>query len=245
MSYAYSWLFMFGAIVGLLWLGFVEPATKRPQTTIPPISRVDAGLSALIIGLLGARIGFASFHAHFFSVHPEEFFKFWNGGLSWAGGLVGALLGLGLYALISHQSFWVLADILALPGSFLAFAAWFGCLIDHCAYGKQAEFGFLTPPSPDIFGTKTPRWPVQSMGAILNLGILGILFHLRGKKLPQGSLACLSILFVSTGNFLLAFLRGDQVPAIHGYRADAIVSVVLMGVALLGFTFLVIKGRRS
>jgi phosphatidylglycerol:prolipoprotein diacylglycerol transferase len=245
MSYAYPWLFTFGVIAGLLWLGFVEPAARRHKTSIPPVSRIDAGLSALVVGLLGARLGFVSFQSHFFSIHPEEIFKFWNGGLSWAGGVAGALLGLGLYAAVSRNPFWVLADTLALSGTFLAFTAWFGCLIDGCAYGKQANFGLLTPPSSDIFGTKSSRWPVQSMGAIVDLGILAILFHLRRKKMPEGSLACLSISFLSASHFLLAFLRGDQVPVIHGYRADAIVSLALMCLGLIVFTILAVKGRRS
>lgn len=241
MSDAYPWLVTLGALASLLWLGLVEESPKQFKTLFQPISRIDAGLSTLVGGFLGARLAFVLMHMHYFSSHPNEIMNYWNGGLSWAGGAIGALLGLGIYAALTKKPFWLLADFLALPAALFAFSAWFGCLLDGCAYGEQANFGFLTPLTPNNLGIQLTRWPVQGSGAILALGTFLFLNKFRLNNPPAGMLATLSLTLISGSNLLLSFFRGDQVPAIHGFRSDALASAVLM---ILGLLALAMRARK-
>jgi len=236
MTDVYPWLVTLGALAGLLWLGLVDPELQQSKNSISPISRIDAGLASLVAGFLGARLGFVLMHLNYFSIHTDEIMKFWNGGLSWVGGTVGALIGLGVYAAIKNKSFWLLADIVAPPAVLFAFTAWFGCLLDGCAYGKQADFDFLTPLTPDSLGQHLHRWPVQGSGAILALGTLLILNKLRSNNLPPGTLGTLSLTLISGSNLLLSFFRGDQVPILNGLRSDGLASAVLMILGLITFT---------
>jgi len=142
---------------------------------------------------------------------------------------------LGIYAAIRRKSFWLLADIVALPAVFFAFSAWFGCLLDGCAFGKQADFGFLTPQTSDNLDQQLHRWPVQSSGAILALGTLLILNTLRSKNLPPGTLGTLCLTLISGSNLLLSFFRGDQVPILNGLRSDGLASAFLMILGLITF----------
>ena len=236
MTDAYPWLISLGAIASLLWLGFVEGGSTPKRPSLSANVRMDTGLVSLASGFVGARLGFVLPHLHYFSMHTNEIMKFWDGGLSWVGGGVGAILGLGIFALIKRHSFWQLFDILALPAVILAFSAWFGCLLDGCAYGKPADFGTLTPLSPDNLGEQLRRWPVQSCGAILSLGSWFVLNGLRFKNLHLGILGTLSLSMISGTNLILSFFRGDLVPILNGLRSDGIASAVLLGFGLIAFT---------
>lgn len=237
MSDIYPWFLSLGSLAGLLWLGLVDPIPQPPKPSLSPIARLDAGLSALILGLLGARIGYVLTHIAYYSHYPREILFFWKGGLTWVGGAIGAIIGLGLFAVFSRNPFWRLADILAFPVTFLAFALWFGCMLDACAYGKPADLGFLTPALEDPFGAKVKRWPVQSMGAILSLGILALLNRLQTHKFSEGVIASLSLSMIAASNFLLAFFRGDHGPLFAGIRLDAIGSAALFFLASLSLLY--------
>ena len=156
---AYPWVFAIGALISLLWLG-LQPAKQESDQAV----RIDAGLIALLAGLIGARIGYVATHWSYFSQRPDQAFYFWQGGLSWAAGAFGALIGLGVYVLLSRHSFWRLVDALAIPAAIVASAAWLGCLIDRCAYGFRTSPGLLTPPAPDMIGNISTTLAYSSPG---------------------------------------------------------------------------------
>jgi phosphatidylglycerol:prolipoprotein diacylglycerol transferase len=235
----YPWLLSMGAVATVLWLGLVEPKPKQPKS---PYLHTDAGIVSLVVGFIGARLGFVLSHLHYFSLHTEEILMFWNGGLSWVGGAIGALLGVGLFAAIKRESFWILMDSMAIPASILSFCAWFGCLMDGCAYGEQANFGFLTPLAPDNLGLQLNRWPVQGSGAIFALGFLLLLNRIRLINLTPGALGSLSLLLISGSSLLLAFFRGDQVPILNGFRSDGVASASLL---ILSLITLVLRFRET
>ena len=169
MADSYPWLLAMGSIASIIWLGYIESRREGVESSLSPILITDAGLICLASGLIGARLGFVLIHARFFSVHTEGILKFWDGGFNWIGGAIGALISLGIYAATKKQSFWQLLDTLAIPAVIMTFSAWFGCLLDGCAFGKQAFYGLFTPLSPNNLGEQLHRWPVQGSGALLAL----------------------------------------------------------------------------
>jgi len=245
MSDAYPWFFTLGVLASLFWLGWENPISKQSKPSIPAIARIDAGLSSLVIGILGARLGYVIMHIHYYARYPGEILKVWNGGLTWVGGAIGVIIGIGFYAAISRRPFWRLADIMSLPALFLTSTLWFGCMLDGCAYGKPSNYGFLTPSLKDSFGTKTNRWPVQSIGAIYSLCAILILDRVHRKKPPDGVAASISLITISVGNFLLAFLRGDPVPVLFGVRADAVGSIILLILGIFTFFYCTRRGRKQ
>ncbi|NIM93217.1 MAG: hypothetical protein GTO18_05845 [Anaerolineales bacterium] len=238
----YSITFALGAMAGLLWLGLVNPTIKRAQSSFPSTLRIDAGIIALLAGLAGARLGFIIAHWGYFSSQTNKIVRFWDGGLNWVGGAIGVLIGLALFAFFSRLSYWRLLDLLALPAAFMAFAAWLGCLLEGCAYGRPASLGGLSPLSVDIFGTQAERWPVQGMGAILSIVTIILLFILRGQQARDGIMATTSLALISFTSLALAFTRGDPVRLFQDIRLDALSSALLLAIALLGLAFKIWKG---
>lgn len=230
MNNAYPWVLAIGALISLLWLG-LQPTQRESEVTV----RIDAGIIALLAGLLGARVGYVATHWSYFSQRPDEALYFWQGGLSWAAGAFGALVGLGVYVLFSRRSFWRIVDALAIPAAIVASAAWLGCLIDRCAYGFKTAPGLLTPPAPDMIGNITPRWPTQALGGLISLVVVGVLYWLSHLDLRPGLLAALSLSLVALIALALSFTRGDPMPAFAGIRLDGLGSAAILSLGLIAF----------
>jgi phosphatidylglycerol:prolipoprotein diacylglycerol transferase len=222
---AFPLVFALGSLASLLWLALRGPAAGV-------VARIDAGLSALVGGLIGARAGFVLVHLAYYAARPTEILRFWQGGLSATGGAVGAAVGLGLYCLTARQAFWPLADALAIPVAVMALASWSGCLLDGCAYGRRASLGWLTPVAPDVFGAYAPRLPTQAAGALYSLAVLTFFQRLHGQRRLPGWDACLSVALVFAGLLALAFTRGDPSPSLAGLRLDGLGAGVGLALAL-------------
>ena len=238
MPNTFTMVFTLSVLVNLLWLGLSDPTrtvtSRQPDEKTSPSTRIDAGLSALTAGLIGARAGFVFIHWGYYASRLIETLWFWQGGLSWIGGVIGAVIGLGVYTAFSHRPFWPLADTLALPGVVMALSCWTGCLLDGCAYGRRADAGFWTPPAVDMFGSRVPRWPTQTVGIVLNLVILAVLYWLAGRHLRHGTLACMSVSLIAASSLVLSFTRSDPVLLLAGLRLDTVGAGVILLLALCG-----------
>lgn len=240
MSNMYPFTLAGGILASLLWIGLGVPPTK--STTLEYSQRgIDAALWATLTGLTGGRLGYVLLHVDYFRTNPNQITWFWEGGLSWIGGVVGALLGVALFALINKHRFWTLADSFAIPISILGFTSWLGCYFDSCAYGRRAEVGFLTPPSNDIFGITANRWPVQGTGVILSLIIFLLLFYLQRRDMEPGALFLTSLGAISATNLTLYFFRGDPIRLINGLRLDALATAALLLFAVIAIMILMMK----
>ncbi len=243
---AFQIFFSLGVIVSLLWLGL--SGTNRVSVTristkkSLPVTRIDAGLATLAVGLFSARMGFVVLHWEYYANRPFETLWFWQGGLSWVSGAIGAILGLGLFCVITHHPFWPLADTLALPGMVIALASWSGCLADGCAYGRVVDSPLWASPTPDMFGSRIPRWPTQIVGVVYSLLALVMLYWLAGLISEPGILASISLSMIAAGAFALSFTRSDPVMLLSSLRLDTLGSAAIL---LLGGAGLTACGLRN
>lgn len=215
-------LLTLAVLAALVWLGLTK--TGRGPQTAP----LDAGLSALAGALVGARLVFVGAHLHYYRAAPLEAFWIWQGGLSGFGAVFGALAGAGVYAWLTSQPLWPVADRLVLPAHAPAFAAWVGCLLDDCAYGIRLANATWVPASPDILGAAQARWPTQSVGALATLLAVVLLVSLRRRTSTQGLMTSSALLYHGAVLLGLSLVRADPVPAVLGLRSDAAGGVGLM-----------------
>jgi phosphatidylglycerol:prolipoprotein diacylglycerol transferase len=191
--------------------------------------RFDAGIAALAGGLLTARMAALGAAWSFYAVRPEAWLRFWEGGLNWVGGVIGACLGLALYCRFTRRPIWPYLDLLAIPGAIVAMGAAAGCLLDGCAYGRPLEAG---PLSADYLGTFLPRWPTQSIWLFYALLLLVALLHLRQRKWPAGARGSLFVGALTACGLALTFIRGDPAPTWMGMRVDALAAGWVLALAL-------------
>jgi phosphatidylglycerol:prolipoprotein diacylglycerol transferase len=228
-------------LAGFIWLGQADQwgkARRVARPLISPVERIDGALISLGAGLLGARIAFVLAHWGYYADRIWEAAWFWQGGLGWVGGAIGATAGLAGYAVARRKPVFALADGMAVPLAFFSIGAWVGCLVDGCAYGRRASFGWLTPGSPDLLGNVAPRWPTQTAGALLGVALLFILLTLDHRKMRRGFLGCLAVAIVSGGSLALEFLRADPTPAVFGVRLEALGAGAFLVASVIGLILL-------
>jgi phosphatidylglycerol:prolipoprotein diacylglycerol transferase len=160
-----------------------------------------------IIGLIaGARIGYILFYNFkMYLDHPLEIPAFWHGGMSFHGGLIGVLTAGIFFCWKNKKSFRQIADLVIVtvpPGLGLGRI---GNFINGELYGRitQVPWGMIFPR-----GGPFPRHPSQLYESALEGGILFlILWFLKDKRLPAGSLLALFIFLYGLFRFSVEFWR--------------------------------------
>jgi phosphatidylglycerol:prolipoprotein diacylglycerol transferase len=221
----------------LLALGILY--RRASQRRAKPFLWLDGALVALALGILGGRIGYVVAHWAYYQDRQGQILKYWLGGLSWHGALVGALLGLAIYCRARRVPFWRLADELALGAPLVGAAAWTGCLLAGCGYGRElAEAHWLAADLPDLFGVWALRYNVQLLAAGWSLAVAGVLWAIRDPP-PAGARAGLFMLLFGLGMALVDPLRADAVPQWGAWRLDVLLDWTLAaaGGLVTGITF--------
>ena len=187
-------------------------------------------------GLIGARLVHVLDNLDFYGKEPGEILAFWNGGLSWYGGFLGGLLAGAICAKLGKISLGRFADAASLGVILGLTIGRIGCTINGDAYGTPTSLPWglvYTHPNAQasLFVAGHPA-PVYEI--IWNLIIFGVLWRLRGRLKPEGSLFLTMIAMYSFGRFLISWVREE--PAVLGplHQAHIISLVLFVGaVALL------------
>jgi len=163
---------------------------------------------------------------------PWAFFKIWEGGLATYGGILGGLLGGGLWAWFRGYPLRLLGD-LAAPAIIAAQPiARIGCLIAGDSYGSPTTLPFglvYTHPdaiAPPIVGTH----PAPIYEIVWDLIVLAVLLKLRGRLRPEGALLVCYLALYSLGRFLVGIVR-ENVEWV-GLNSAQIIALALLAVTV-------------
>ncbi len=198
---------------------------------IPRRDALQAGFWTLLGAGLGGRILYARLHWLAYDSDRLGLLRFWEGGLSWYGALIGGAAFLLLYAWAVRRSFWPYADAAA-PALALGQAIGrLGCLLNGCCYGAVTD-NALGWHLPDLNGVYLPRYPTQIMEMAVLLALFGALWGLRKHgPFPGASFLVYAIVYPAA-RFALEFLRGDAVMAVGPLRATQVLGGIICLVAV-------------
>ena len=218
---------------------------KRWNIQMDVDSLLTISIGVIFGVILGARLAYVVFYGdgYYFS-HPLEIFAFNKGGMSFHGGLCGAILGGYVASRVIHMPFLSLADLGAI-------AAPSGLFFGRCANFVNGElWGAPTDlPWGVVFGGSAgfmPRHPTQLYEAFLEGLVILLILYLLSRRVPPlpqgtflGSFLCLygvfrfAIEFVRQPDAQLGYLWGDWL------TMGQLLSVPLLvaGVALLVFAY--------
>lgn len=133
---------------------------------------------AVLSILLGGRLGYVFFYnAPYFLYHPLEILAFWRGGMSFHGGLLGAIFGMWIFARHYKINYLKLTDCLAVAAPVGLLFGRLANFVNMELYGRitGSEFGVIFPN-----GGSLPRHPSQLYEAALEgLLLFVILFSLQ------------------------------------------------------------------
>lgn len=179
--------------------------------------------------VVGARLGFCFFYyPDYFLKNPSEIIAIWKGGMSFHGGMLGAILTGYFYLKKHNQSFLWWADLVAVVAPLGLFFGRIGNFINGELFGKPS-----TLPWSMVFpdGGPIPRHPVQIYEAIgTGLILFLIMWSLRNKVWPEGTKLAVFLILYGTLRFLFEFLRepAQSIPLIHGWMTVGQILCIIM-----------------
>ena len=199
----YGLMYMFGVIGGYFvvrWIARRRGPTLDNEQLIELITYVAVGV------VLGGRLGYAVFYnLSYYFAYPLQLLAFWQGGMSFHGGLIGAVLAGWWYVRKRGLSFYPAADcIFAAAPLGLGFGR-LGNFINGELYGRPTEvaWGIVFPD-----GGPLPRHPSQLYEAFLEGGVLLVLLlWLSSRVRTDGILTWAFIGGYGVTRFAVEFFR--------------------------------------
>jgi len=195
--------------------------------------QLNASFCILLGALIGTRAGFVAANWGYFQAHALEIPQVWLGGLSWAGAAAGGLFSLALIARVRRCGLGTLADEMVPLALLLMLAAWLGAWESGVAYGALLPHAWWASPAVDEWGAWAMRIPLQPLGALSALAILGLVDQLHSRLRQPGEAASLAWLGIALTTCGLSFLRADPAQLWRGWRLDSWAALVLTGLSLL------------
>lgn len=175
--------------------------------------------------------------------HPTHIFMVWMGGLSFYGGLVGALLALVVFARRRHLPLLAVLDVAAPAAAIGQAIGHLGCLIGGDSYGIPTDLPWaVVYRNPGAMAPQgIPLHPTQAYEAIL-LGLLFVGLWVGRKRLGRlgdGAVAAAYLFGLAVIRFGLFFLR-DEPAVLLGLKTAQLIG---LGIAVLAIALLAAARR--
>lgn len=206
------------------WLSLNLVGRRAKAEGLPEDVIYNAGMIALLVGLVGARLGYVALHWSAYRNDLPGIMALTTGALSTpAGLLIGgglAALYLRLHRLPAPTVLDVLAPALALMFAFISLAD----VSAGSAYGTVSDL----PWAIELWGAR--RHPTQVYELLAALGTLGLLWWARTRRPYAGFLFLLFLLTYGAARLFLDAFRADAWLLAGGYRT---VQVIGLGAVVL------------
>lgn len=214
---------------------------------------IDAALVCAVVGGIGGRAEQVLTNWAYYAENRNAIMDLAQGGFGWHGAFVVGVIALILFAIVSRNSFWRLADAGAVGLALASSIGWYGALLTHENYGVTLDAGPTVGASaglfggveqfvrgigynfvqdlPDAYNIIELRVPVQVM-AILFFGVLFIgliVWTARSNGNSRaGEVFVVYLIVTFAASFVLGFWRGDVTLLGNGLRVDQWIDLALV-----------------
>ncbi len=234
-NFTMSWHGLFTGLAVLAAVLLVARLSKERNVAIDDVYTIA------FWGILGGVIGARLFHVidqwELYSGDLLQALRFWEGGLSLYGALIGGFVfGIG-YAALRKLPLGRISD-LAAPGMVLAQAIGrIGCLINGDAYGTPTSLPwgviYTNPNAADFTIIGEPaRHPVPAYEIIYDLIIFALLLTLRKRFKKDWMLFLIYASLYSFGRVLFSIVRGDEQAVLGPLHQAQVVSLIIMAITI-------------
>ena len=249
-SFALSWhgFLSFVAVAVAVWL--VARSARRDPAIVPDMV-YNTAIWGIIGGILGARIVHVADNWDFYGNNLSQVFAVWEGGIGLWGGILGGWLGGITYAYFTKYPVGKLMDLAAAPLLMAQTIGRIGDIIngEHISQTTDLPWAwyFTHPASPARSGNLTAHGdpnaathPAVVYEMLWNILGLFILYKLRGRLKPHGSLFMFYLAYYSLGRFMIQFIRIDK--TYFAYMQEA--HLIAIGTMVVALSFMAWKTRR-
>jgi phosphatidylglycerol:prolipoprotein diacylglycerol transferase len=231
----YGVMVALAVVVLILWMVW----QIRRGADISYDSLLTVALVAIPSGIIISRLIHIIDMWGFYMANPGQLLGF--GGLTIWGAILGATLGIWVYSRFSDFKFGYFMDLIT-PGVLLAqVVGRVGCTINGCCYGKASSLPWaVVYTNPDSYAPLgIAVHPTQIYEIIFLLIVFGVLFWLRKRFQPEGSLFLIYLSLYSMWRLGVGFLR-DGTDFLFGLQQAQVVGIVVL---LIVIPILVLKTR--
>ncbi|HSE82932.1 MAG TPA: prolipoprotein diacylglyceryl transferase [Thermodesulfobacteriota bacterium] len=199
--------------------------------------------ATIVGGLIGAKILFLVQNTTV-SEFMADPIRFLASGFTFHGGLVGALILIGLTVWKSGISFWLAADALA-PAFVVAYAIGrIGCLLAGDDYGTPSDLPWAMAFPNGSPPTMEKVHPTQIYTTLVMTCVFAFLWKVRKENLPVGCLSSVTFIILGVERFFMEFIRNTTPSFIPGISQAQLISVGLIAVGVLKLVQLKIKAHK-
>lgn len=233
-------LILVGAAAVAIWLAQREGRRRGIAAQVVSDAVIWVGGAALVGGRL---LYVVQNELGSLAEHPTHLLMVWMGGLSFYGGLIGALLALVVFARRRRLPLLAVLDIAAPAAAIGQAIGHLGCLVGGDSYGVPTDLPWaVVYRNPGAMAPQgIPLHPTQAYEAIL-LGLLFVGLWLgreRLGRLGDGAVAAAYLFGLATIRFGLFFLR-DEPAVLLGLKTAQLIG---LGIAALAIALLVAARR--
>jgi phosphatidylglycerol---prolipoprotein diacylglyceryl transferase len=212
-----------------------------------PLTRDDVAdlIFTVAVGvILGGRLGYILFYnLSYYLSHPAKVFAVWEGGMSFHGGLTGAIIA-ALYFIRKHKvRFYPLADIGFSAAPVGLFCGRMGNFINGELFGRVTDvpWGMVFPG-----GGPLPRHPSQLYEAFLEGPLMFLILYLIGRKVDRDGVVFWSfIALYGLFRFLVEFVREPDTQLGYLVGGLSMGQLLSLPMFLLGASMAIYRYRRG
>ncbi len=204
----------------------------------------------VVATIVGARLGHVFFYAwDYYSQHPLEILKTWEGGLASHGGTIGLMIAVVLFSIFTTKKspLWTF-DRLVIPIALVGALIRMGNLMNHEIYGHPTDlpwgFRFIQNINGWMMGAEpvfsAPSHPTQIYEAACYLALFALLMWMYWKKNAEerpGLIFGVFFIVLFTSRFIIEFVKNPQEAFEVGWTLNMgqILSIpfILMGIGLV------------
>ncbi|MBU1199632.1 MAG: prolipoprotein diacylglyceryl transferase [Nanoarchaeota archaeon] len=235
----YGLVYAIGFLAAYFLLRWVAKNDKIKNLTT---EKADTLTIYLVLGaIIGARfLLFVFYHPGTLISDPLEVFRIWHGGMSFHGGMIGAVIAGLLFCKKHKVSFYQLADLLVIPTAFFLFIGRIANFINGELVGIVAKSNFCIDYSQSQYivnppqGCRVPSQLYESAKNLLIFFTLSILY--TKKKLKDGVLFWLFVTMYGVLRFIINFWR-ENLSNYFGLSGGQFWSLIM---AILGIVMLIV-----
>ena len=200
----YGLIYFLGFLCGYLYLSW---RIKHKKIDLTELQLQDFMLYMLVGVVAGARLFYIIFYnpQHYLN-YPLDVLAVWKGGLSFHGGLTGALVAGWLFCRRHEKSFLKLADECTVPVTFGLALGRIGNFLNGELVGRVTN----VPWCVYFQGFEGCRHPSQLYESAKNLFMFFVLFSVRDKKLPPGFRVFGFLFMYAVLRFFIEFTRAPD-----------------------------------
>jgi len=214
------------------------------------LSKKDAEIfldySPLIIffSIIGARVFYVLGDFEYYKLAPKEMFFINHGGLSIFGAIFFGFIALIIFSKIKKFNFWKHCDVIAIVFPLCQAFGRFGNYFNQEAYGRPYE-GILKlyiGEQHRLSNLKDVSYyhPTFLYEAILDFLLFTFLLFLfsKNKKLKDGNITCLYLIFYSVIRFFIERIRIDSILNVAQVPIAQIIALLIFTISTIALIFL-------